>query len=51
MTENPVCQTSHIEFTAPQGSLMENRFCILCGLIGIAMFIAGWIYVTFFPAG
>lgn len=42
-------QTSHIEYTAPRGSLIENSFCIICGLVGIGMFFIGWLYVTLFP--
>ena len=49
MNEKTVTQTSHIEYTAPRGSLYENSFCIFCGLIGIGLFIIGWIYVTFLP--
>jgi hypothetical protein len=41
-------QTSHIEYTAPRGSLYENSFCVLCGLIGIGMFIIGWLYTILF---
>ncbi|MGD9397695.1 MAG: hypothetical protein PVJ05_14770 [Candidatus Thorarchaeota archaeon] len=46
---NEKTQTSHIEYTAPRGTLYENTFCIICGLIGIGMFIIGWLYVTLFP--
>ncbi|MHA2396032.1 MAG: hypothetical protein ACXAC0_04955 [Candidatus Thorarchaeota archaeon] len=46
MLEEEITQTSHIEFTAPRGSLSENYFCIFCGLVGIALFVIGWLYVT-----
>lgn len=49
MLERRATQTSHIEYTAPRGSLYENSFCIFCGLIGIAMFIIGWLLYTFGP--
>jgi hypothetical protein len=47
--EVTITQTSHIEFTAPRGSLYENWYCIICGVIGIGMFVIGWIYTISIP--
>jgi len=49
MKDNSKLNTSHIEYTAPRGTLYENSFCIICGLIGIVMFILGWLYTIFYP--
>ena len=46
LNEKTITQTSHIEFTAPRGSLYDNSFCIFCGLIGIGAYIIGWLIFT-----
>jgi hypothetical protein len=49
MKRKTITQTSHIEYTPSYKSHNENPFCILCGLVGIVLFIIGWVMVTFFP--
>ena len=49
MEETGILNTSHIEYTAPRGTLYENKFCIICGLVGIVLFILGWLYTILFP--
>ncbi len=36
-----------VDYTAPRGSLSENWCCILIGVTGIIMFVAGYLYVVF----